>query len=579
MSTTSSRQEKLHTSLFILLGLGILLTYGLATTSFSLPKWLFLLIAAAVAVAWSSVRLAVRRSVTLDRMDIALLAICVYATLGLLWTPDPAGGLTQVVSLAAITIVILYARHSRADALAFRIALLSVCATAIILLRSFLNPDINGGFGNENYLTETLLLCCPFLGLWFFMRTQPDRWAGPLLIVASLILLLFINSSRIEYLAIPTLGWATLLARILSRKGKKWASLYCLVSLTALCVFIWTCADLLLGIESVSERFEIYVNSVGLWLERPIFGWGPGGFDYGYPRFQQYHLTIFPDRELTALPSPFVVAGSAHNEIIQILVELGIPGALLIGWIFLTVASAALTGPSHPPLVLSASCAFVFLCVIAMTNFPMRNPATAALAAIVLGILSRPGLIPAGVITIDLPRVVRGSAVAGSMALLCGTFLATGSIYLSGQYFAVSQALRDRSPEAAFSHLQAAIEQFPQSLEYRRQLYVTYVDWVGKAEDRSKPLSLDHQRFFETGLNTGPQNPGLLLTRIRFLFLAGLSEKDRAEIERHLATLKKYAPLLREVHIAEGLFARETGDTDRAHRAISRAKELEQTIR
>lgn len=568
-----------HTTLFLVLGAGTLLTYGLGTTSFSLPKWLFLLIAAAVIFCWSALRLLKQRSVAIDRADAFLLAFVSYGALSLLWAPDPKGGFSQLAGLCAVATLVVYAKYCDWTALVFRVSLLSLCATAIIVLRCFLYPGINGGFGNENYLSETLLLLCPFVGLWYLTRSQPDRWIAPALIACVVYVLFFMSDSRIEYLALPALAWCAAVSLMLRRNRRASALSIIAITLAGFVILTWIYHDRIFSIGSVVERLEIYFNSTALWLEQPVFGWGLGGFDYAYPRFQQFHLTVFPNFGQTVLPHIFTFVDFAHNELLHTLVELGIPGLILIVLLSVTVVRTVRTADLQTPLIAAAASGLVFLVVIGMISFPMRNPATAAIGALILGVLMKPKPGSSLIISIDVPRLGRSAAALLGVGTFGVTLVACMSIYMSGFHFAVSQALRDLAPSRAFAHMKQAHEYYPYSFQHRRQLYLTYVDWFAKARDKTKPLAADHELYFEIGRSTGPYSPGLLVTRIRFLLVLGLNPQHKTEIERHLRTLKERVPLIADIYTAEALYAQQIGDSARAKRAFVKAEKLKRAVK
>ena len=167
-----------YSFLFVVLGLGVLLTFGLGTGSHSLPKWLFLFLAAAALTVWAGYQLWLSNVIHLDRADLALLVFGLYAALSLTWAPDPAGGALQLAGIIAFVVFVLHARSCTPDQLTFPLTLTCIVAMTIILLRSGLSAKSNGGFGNENYMAEMLLICLPFSGLWFQSRQQQIAGSG-----------------------------------------------------------------------------------------------------------------------------------------------------------------------------------------------------------------------------------------------------------------------------------------------------------------------------------------------------------------------------------------------------------------
>jgi O-antigen ligase len=567
--------EKIHTTLFVGIGLGALLSYGLGTGSYSTLKWVFLYLGVALVLVGSAVRIIRTKKVEIDRFALAWLSVNAFAALSLIWSPDPDGGLVQVTGLAAITVLVLYVRHCDRYALTFRLSLLSVCVVGVLLLRGVIVPGIHGGFGNENYFSETILLCLPFALCWYWIRDRLDRWFGPILVVAGIIFLLFFSGSRIGIVALVTLLGCSALLGILRRYGV-WQFAGCIVIAAVAVGYIgMSFHEVILEFDPVQARIELYINSVALWLERPFLGTGLGGYSFHYPEFQQFHLLLYPGLGIT-LTSPFNIAYQAHNEFLQILVEAGVVGLLIVAFIIFQIGQNLGVNFDRSKLHWLAGVAAVFLAVIAMLSFPLRNPATAAQAAIILGILARGKgtKISQRLMTIRLPHLitylptVMATLVAGLIILVCGNML------LASRDFRISAFYGERFPGRAFFHVKRAYDRFPQSVLYRSQLFANYVNWAVKKQDRNKVPDSIHTKFFKVGLSTGANNPGLLLTQLRFLMDSKLDSSKRAEIESLLVSLKKYTPYFYRVHHAGGVYAKAIGDISRSKAAFARARKV-----
>lgn len=130
-------------------------------------------------------------------------------------------------------------------------------------------------------------------------------------------------------------------------------------------------------VSSISSRLELWINSVFAWLDAPVFGHGLGSFDYAYAPHRIEHLRWFHHSILT---HPNVSAGAAHNEALQVLVELGLTGLALACVFLFTVFRASRS---------SARWAALATGVVAMVSFPLQNPATAILAAVILGVCAK----------------------------------------------------------------------------------------------------------------------------------------------------------------------------------------------
>lgn len=71
------------------------------------------------------------------------------------------------------------------------------------------------------------------------------------------------------------------------------------------------------------ERINRWQAAVRLYDERPIFGWGPGTYQFVYSPFQS-------SQEKTIISTNLGDKGNAHSEYLGPLAEMGIPGMLLV---------------------------------------------------------------------------------------------------------------------------------------------------------------------------------------------------------------------------------------------------------
>lgn len=74
--------------------------------------------------------------------------------------------------------------------------------------------------------------------------------------------------------------------------------------------------------QSNLERINRWKCALRMFEERPVFGWGPGTYQFKYGPFQKAG-----DR--TAISTDFGDAGNSHSEYLGALSESGVPGALL----------------------------------------------------------------------------------------------------------------------------------------------------------------------------------------------------------------------------------------------------------
>lgn len=323
------------------------LVWNLGTANGNAPKWAMIHLAAVavlVAVAF--------RGFKPRPFDILWLLFASYAGASLLWSPDPGQGAIQWVNLTALGIICSYiARQPWREPLSYGIAFAAVGA----VLSYHQWPFFWGGYGNENFIAEFLLLCIPFC--------MGRRWPALLFIGW-----FYLDGNRSQnWIAVGGMfafaGWLYLFK----------VRAYWLATVIALGVLIavLTAArnpDLL---QSAVARAELWINAGGLWLENPIMGYGFGSFNFEYPRAQEFHHHLFPWLG-TQFHTPFFYAGAAHNEPLQVLVELGLIGLGLC----VPLAVVGFSGAGKWVLTVAAG--------LACIGFPFQNPATALLCVVAL---------------------------------------------------------------------------------------------------------------------------------------------------------------------------------------------------
>jgi len=111
-------------------------------------------------------------------------------------------------------------------------------------------------------------------------------------------------------------------------------------------------------------------DSLGMWKEKPVLGWGLGTFDATYPSHQSFH---------SSLNMQF-----AHDDFLQVLVEMGLIGFGLIVWFVFVLYRRALRGMDHwrvslrRMLPVAALLGCTGLLVHSFTDFNLEIPANGA---------------------------------------------------------------------------------------------------------------------------------------------------------------------------------------------------------
>ncbi|GAA5220118.1 O-antigen ligase family protein [Membranihabitans marinus] len=89
--------------------------------------------------------------------------------------------------------------------------------------------------------------------------------------------------------------------------------------------------EVLENIESISnistdasnvERINRWNSALKMWQAKPIFGWGPGTYQFQYAPFQN-------SKDMTIISTNVGDVGNAHSEFLGMLAESGLPGAVI----------------------------------------------------------------------------------------------------------------------------------------------------------------------------------------------------------------------------------------------------------
>jgi O-antigen ligase len=112
------------------------------------------------------------------------------------------------------------------------------------------------------------------------------------------------------------------------------------------------------------SRLDLWADMLPLVPDFPVFGVGLNAFSTAYPLYQ----TVWRGEWI----------GEAHNEYLQVLLDLGLVGTLLVGALFLLVFRAALRGAARGGLELGLFGALLALAIHNLVDFNWQIPANAA---------------------------------------------------------------------------------------------------------------------------------------------------------------------------------------------------------
>lgn len=270
------------------------------------------------------------------------LAFLLYMTISLAWSPDwRAGALEIRDAIALLSAGWLLSRMGPVW-----IARGTACTALGLIGLDLLVP--NGGQGNPNFVAELLVLLVPwcFFGWWS---------------LAGLVSIGYLLTLEPNLIWVAVMAFVLAVAWCASRRAVLWASLGLAVAAGLMMRFsadVWS---------SVGARAEFWWNTATMWLDRPVFGWGAGSYDWAYPLFQERHLEIWPSLDTKMHPIT-TYAGYAHNELLQVLAQFGLAGVLI-----LAAGIAALVFSNGD---IRAKWTLWLAFAISMVGFPAHNPAT-----------------------------------------------------------------------------------------------------------------------------------------------------------------------------------------------------------
>lgn len=256
-------------------------------------------------------------------------------------------------------------------------------------------PNMVGFFANRNHFATLLLMTLPFsaviAGAAFRRRsgrTPILGWLAVTLMGVAIVALAVIRSRAGVILGGPVLVLSMLAAWIAAGRGRPNARLLTSagVSIAALCVVG------VFALAPVMERFDSNGQAEGRFENWPTVleaaetylpvGSGFGSFDAVYRSFEP----------LERLDATFF--NQAHNEYLEVWLEAGIPGVLLIvafmvWWARRTWTCWRSTPSTDTDLQRAASLAILFVLLHSAADYPMRTETIAVLFALCAAILER----------------------------------------------------------------------------------------------------------------------------------------------------------------------------------------------
>lgn len=305
-----------------------------------------------------------------------LLSLTLPALFGAFLSPD-----TLWLSLAAPAwFLLLLALRPEAKHLATAATLSCAVVAAIALLQwADLDPFRLAGWtvsgygsermrvlatlGNPNFVAATLAAAVPLA--WALAQAGKQRGLFMGILTAETLAVLA-TGSRAGILALAAgMGWLGLLGKIPPRL---------IAAATALLLLLLPLLPSRSILTTIEGRFYIWKVSAAHLGERPLLGWGPGGFE---PKFIEWETRYWQAGHGKDRERPFAqLQAHAHNEYLEAMVDGGILGlagllALLGSFLVFAFRNAKIGGD----LATGGAGGVVALSAASLVDFPLHRPA------------------------------------------------------------------------------------------------------------------------------------------------------------------------------------------------------------
>jgi O-antigen ligase len=241
---------------------------------------------------------------------------------------------------------------------------------------------IYGPYVNHNHYAGLMEMLTPIVLITALTRSASDR-ARMVAAAAAAVMAgtIFLSGSRAGMLAIAAelIVLAVLLAR--QKRGVRTAMGIGLFLVIILVILIWIGGPELKhrmpwlgaghGDLSSDIRFGINRDGLRMFIKRPLLGWGLGAFPVVYPEFRSFYTNFF--------------VNAAHNDYLQLLVEMGLLGFSTMVWLLVVVYRSAVkkltngTGDISGAVALACLLGLSGILVHSAFDFNLQIPANAAL--------------------------------------------------------------------------------------------------------------------------------------------------------------------------------------------------------
>lgn len=241
---------------------------------------------------------------------------------------------------------------------------------------------IYGPYVNHNHYAGLMEMLVPVLLILSLTRlAQPKVRAAAAAAAAVMVGTIFLSGSRGGMLAIVV--ELVILAALLvkQKRGLRTAIGIGVFMVIVIGLLVWIGGPELSkriatagpGHSELSADIRSYINRDGLrmFLKRPVLGWGLGAFPIVYPQFRTFYTNFF--------------VNEAHNDYLQLLVEMGLLGFATMLWFVVTLYTRGIkkignwSGEISGAMTLACLLGVSGILVHSAVDFNLQIPANAAL--------------------------------------------------------------------------------------------------------------------------------------------------------------------------------------------------------
>lgn len=262
----------------------------------------------------------------------------------------------------------------------------------------YLYDQTNGGavgfFANRNHMGTLLLIAIPFAAALIAAtrssgRSRGGGWHGAVTLGAGALLLILVGlalnmSAAAVMLTLPVVAFSAMLFP--GSSARRRLLFIAAAGLTIVAVLLYTSSPVqaeLAGSDTASfdQRLHFWTLSWSAAMNSFPFGTGLGSFERVFPLFET----------ASAVNANYV--NHAHNDYLELLVEAGLAGILLLiafaAW-WATAALRAWTSPLATVYGRAATIASGAVLAHSLVDYPLRTAAIAAVFAACLALMARP---------------------------------------------------------------------------------------------------------------------------------------------------------------------------------------------